>query len=71
MDSSGVPVMVGGRLAGAFTWIVKEGSEALRFPSLTVMVMRPEVPTFPLAGVPDRRPVDVLNVAQLGWFWIE
>ena len=33
--------------------------------------MRAEVPTLAAAGVPDRRPVVVLNVAQLGWFWIE
>ena len=63
--------MVGARLAGAVTWIVNDGSEAVAVPSVTEMVMRAEVPTLAGAGVPVRRPVVVLNVAQLGWFWIE
>ena len=29
------------------------------------------MPTFALLGVPDSRPVVVLNTSQLGLFWIE
>ena len=64
-------MIVGARLAGAITWIVNEGSDAVAVPSVTVIVMRADVPTFAAVGVPDRRPVVALNDAQLGWFWIE
>ena len=42
--------MVGARLAGASTWIVNEGSDAVAVPSVTVIVMRAEVPTFAAVG---------------------
>ncbi len=66
IDSSGVPEMVGARFACAITWIVNEGSDAVAVPSVTEIVMRAEVPTLAAVGVPDRRPVVALNVAQLG-----
>src|SRR6185503_14799611 len=70
-ERGGLPEMVGARFAGAFTWMVNEGSEAVAVPSLTVIVMRAEVPTLAVVGVPDRRPVVVLKVAQPGCPWIE
>ena len=71
MDSVGVPEMVGARLAGATTWMENEASDTLAVPSLTEILIDPEVPTFAVVGLPDRRPVVVLNDAQLGLFWIE
>ena len=65
-DVSGVPEMVGARFAGATTWMVNEASDTLAVPSLTEILMDPDVPTFAVVGVPDRRPVVVLNDAQLG-----
>ena len=50
--------------------IVNAGSEALAVPSLTLIAMSANVPTFAAAGVPVRRPVVALNVAQLGRFAI-
>jgi len=63
IDSSGVPEIVGARLAAAATWMVNEASDAFAVPSVTVIVMRADVPTFAEVGVPERRPVVVLNVA--------
>ena len=66
-DVSGVPEMVGARLAGATTWMVNEASDTRR----GAVAHRnrdaiADVPTFAVVGVPDRRPVVVLNDAQLG-----
>ena len=41
------------------------------WPSLALMTMFEYVATFAVEGVPDSRPVDVLNVAQEGRFAIE
>ena len=63
--------MVGARFAGAVTWMVNDGSEtAAAMLSVTEIVMRADVPTLAVAGVPYRRPVVVLNVAHEGMFWI-
>jgi hypothetical protein len=51
------------------TAIAKALSELLALPSLTEIVMFAYVPTSAGAGVPDSRPVLVLNVAQAGLFW--
>ena len=59
---------MGGLLAAA-TVIVKAGSDALFLPSLTLMTMSDAAPA--ACGVPLRRPVAVLNVAQVGRFVIE
>ncbi len=68
---AGVPEIVGARFAAALTVIANGASDTpAASPSLTVMTMPLNVPTFWLVGVPDRRPVPVLNVAQLGMFAI-
>ena len=58
--------MTGGRFV--LTAMANAGRLAENCPSLTLIKMLPKVPTFELVGVPDRRPVPVLNVAQLGRF---
>jgi hypothetical protein len=70
-EVTGVPVMVGGRLttgkaalAGAATVIVNAGSDFNLLPSLTEMRMLENVPA--TVGVPLRRPVLVLKLAQDG-----
>src|SRR5687767_6917653 len=63
--------MVGARLACARTCSVKPGSEVVAMPSVTEMMMLDVLPTLDEVGVPESRPVEVLNVAQLGRFWIE
>jgi hypothetical protein len=70
-DRSGEPDIVGARFAGAVTWIVNEGSETVASASEMEIVMRAEVPTSAAPGVPVRRPVEVLNVAQAGLFCID
>ena len=50
--------------------MLNAGSEALARPSLTLMTMLLNAPTFALVGVPLRRPVAVSKLAQLGRFWI-
>ena len=50
------------------TVIANAGSEAVAVPSLTLMMMLLKVPA--AVGVPFRRPVELLNVAQVGLFWI-
>ena len=46
------------------------GSDADAVPSDTEMMMFENVAMSVSAGVPDRRPVVVLNVAQAGRFWM-
>jgi hypothetical protein len=68
---AGVPEIVGARFAAALTVIANGASDTpAASPSLTLMTMPLNVPTFWLVGVPDSRPVPVLNVAQLGMFAI-
>jgi hypothetical protein len=64
----GVPEIVGGSFGRGFTVSVKGASEAVAWPSLTLIAM-PENEPAPV-GVPLRRPVEVLNVAQVGRFWM-
>jgi len=45
-------------------------SEADWVPSLTLITMFENVPTSELAGVPVRAPVELLNLAQEGMFWM-
>src|SRR5690349_4094973 len=66
----GAPEIVGGRFAAAVTVIANGGSETLAVPSLTLIAMLLNAPTFAAAGVPVRRPVAVLNVAHVGRFAI-
>ena len=65
-----MPEIVGDWFGAALTVIVNAGSEALTEPSLTLIAILGNVPTFAAAGVPVSRPVAVLNVAQLGRFAI-
>ena len=69
-DVAGVPLMVGAALA-ATTVIAKAGSDVFAAPSVTEMTMFDVVPTLPAAGVPFRRPVDVLKLAHDGLLLIE
>jgi hypothetical protein len=71
-DVAGVPVMVGGRLAGgvvvaACTVIVNCNCE-VAWPSLTTITIDPVLPMFAVAGVPVTRPVEGVNVSQAGLF---
>jgi hypothetical protein len=50
------------------TTIWNAASEAVRLPSLTLIWMFEYVPVCELLGVPDSRPVVVLNAAQPGLF---
>src|ERR1700693_1579445 len=59
----GVPEIVGPE---DVTVIEKAGSAADADPSLTLITMPEEVPTFAALGVPLRSPVILLNVAQDG-----
>jgi hypothetical protein len=68
---AGDPDIVGARFGAAFTVIAKAGSDALAVPSLTDMTMPVVVPTCSAAGVPDRRPVELLKLAHAGRFEIE
>jgi len=70
----GVPEIVGAWAVvpdTAVTTIEKVVSEAVLVPSLTLIAMFASVPAFPLAGVPESVPVDVLKLAQEGMFAIE
>jgi hypothetical protein len=67
-EVGGVPEIVGGRFATFVTAIENAGSCAVACPSLTPMTMLLNVPMLALVGVPARRPVLALNVAQLGRF---
>ena len=50
----------------SLTVIAKAGNDVVTLPSLTRITMFEYDPTCALVGVPDRRPVEVLNVAQVG-----
>ena len=65
-----MPEIVGARFGAELTVIVNAGNEALAVPSLTLIAILGNVPTFAVAGVPVSRPVVALNVAQLGRFAI-
>ena len=52
------------------TMIENAGSDTRLVPSLTEMMMLENVPAFADVGVPESRPVDVLNVAHDGAFWM-
>jgi hypothetical protein len=58
--------MVGARFAGWLTTIENDASAAVSCPSLTLIAMLANVPTFAAAGVPWSRPVVELKVAQAG-----
>ena len=55
-------------LDGDVTVIVNGARDAVSVPSLTVILILENVPTFEVAGVPLIRPVVVEKVAQLGRF---
>ncbi len=67
-DVAGAPLITGALFAGAVTEIANAGSDVVAFPSLTRMTMFEYEPACEDAGVPLNRPVEVLNVAQLGLF---
>ncbi len=52
----------------AVTVIVKALSDALDFPSLTLITMPELAPTLAASGVPERAPVEALKLAQPGLF---
>ena len=64
----GVQLSVAEPFAVSLTAIENAGSVADALPSLTLIVTFAYEPACALVGVPDRRPVDVLNVAQEGRF---
>ena len=63
-ELAGVPLIVGARLAVRDTVIENAGSATFVAPSLTEITMFEYVPTLAAVGVPLKRPVDVLKVAQ-------
>jgi hypothetical protein len=68
----GVPEITGAAFwVAAVTVIEKAANDADKVPSLTVITMLDVVPWLALVGVPDSRPVDVLNEAHEGLFAIE
>ena len=71
--AGGVPLMTGGRLAtaAAATTIVNGASDACAAPSDTVIETFGYEPTFAAAGVPLKRPVEVLKLAHDGRLAIE
>ena len=64
----GVQLSVAEPFAVSLTAMENAGNVADALPSLTLIVTFAYEPTCALVGVPDRRPVDVLNVAQEGRF---
>src|SRR5688500_17122743 len=56
--------------AGALTVIENAGSDTVSLVSVTEITMPEYTPAAAACGVPDSRPVPVLNVAQLGKFWM-
>jgi hypothetical protein len=71
-EVAGVPEMRGAvlLLEPALTAIENAAKDVVALPSLTRIVMFENVPTFELVGVPDKRPVEVLNAAHAGLFEI-
>jgi len=70
-EAAGVPETVGTPF-GAATLMANAGRLVLALPSETEMTMPPkDSPAMLLVGVPDRRPVDALKLAQLGAFTTE
>ena len=51
---------------GAVTVIENAGNDAVAAPSLTEITMPANAPVVPVGGVPESRPVVVLNDAQPG-----
>ena len=70
-EVDGAPEISGARLPALLTTIAKAGSCEVTLPSLTLITMLLNVPTLEDVGVPCKRPVVVLNVAQAGRFVIE
>ncbi len=66
-DRLTLPLAGGG--AEDATWILKGVSAADCVPSLTLITMFENVPTFVLDGVPVNAPVATLKLAQDGMFW--
>ena len=64
-EVGGLPLITGARLA-ASTRMLNAGSELIAMPSLTEIRTLLKDPTLLPLGVPDRRPVCVLKVAQDG-----
>jgi hypothetical protein len=65
--TEGDPLIVGARfVVGAVTVIENAGNEAVAEPSLTEITMPVNAPVVPVGGVPESRPLAVLNEAQLG-----
>ena len=67
-EVEGVPEILGALLEvePALTTIENAGSDVVARPSLTRIWMFEYVRTCELEGVPERRPVEVLNAAQVG-----
>jgi hypothetical protein len=65
-----VPDIVGGPSTGgggaAFTVSVNGAKDALKVPSLTLIVIFAKLPTLLAAGVPDSAPVAALKLIQEG-----
>jgi hypothetical protein len=56
----------------ALVTVIENAPKALDcVPLLTLIAMFGYVPVWPLAGVPESRPLAALNVAHAGRFWIE
>ena len=70
-DVCGAPLIVGARFGASLTVIVNAGKAALACPSLTLITMEGDVPTFAAVGMPCSCPVLELNVAHVGRFAIE
>ena len=68
-DVAGVPLIFGGELPLAERTVIENAARlVVLLPSLTAMTMLLNVPTLLDDGVPLKRPVDVLKLAQLGRF---
>ena len=63
-------MMVALPLETCTTAIEKAGNDELAVPSLTLITMFEYVAMSAAVGVPESLPVEVLNVAQAGLFWM-